>query len=410
MSFGIKAVFVCAILSVTLFLSVASAAEQAKTEILISGNSAFAVDLYKKLGVADGNIFVSPYSITTALAMTYAGARENTEAEMAKTLRFELDQQNLHAEFAHLEAILGEPQKAGHVKLSVANSLWPQNGYAFLDEYVSLIKKHYGVLITAVDYKNATEAARGMINKWVEDRTQDKIKNLIPTGILDALTRLVLVNAIYFKGNWASQFEPSMTREGPFHISGDKAVQVPMMSQERHFRYAETGTHQILEMPYVGGELSMIVLLPRDAGGLKALEDSMTPEKLELWKLGLKSREVLVFLPRFKMTSMFRLDQTLISMGMVDAFSDIKANFAGMDGRPNGLYIGAVIHKAFVEVNEEGTEAAAATAVVMQAKSMPEPPPIFKADHPFIFLIQENSTGSILFMGRVADPAAKADE
>jgi serpin B len=399
-----KAISMHVMLSTILFCSLAFAGEQTNEEILVQDNSAFAIDLYQKLSVADDNIFFSPYSISTALAMTYAGARGNTEKEMSKTLRFSLSQDNLHPAFADIESKLNNLQKAGNVNLSVANSLWPQQDYTFLDDYLSLIKHHYGVSITPVDYKRACETARKMINKWVEDKTQDKIKDLIQPGILDALTRLVLVNAIYFKGNWESQFKPERTKNAPFYVSPDKSVQVPMMTQKREFRYAEIERLKVLELPYEGGELSMIILLPSRADGIRKLESNLTVENLKQWKHRLRKREVLVFLPKFTMTSTFRLDKTLVSMGMVDAFNDSKANFAGMDGRPDWLYIGAVLHKAFVDVNEEGTEAAAATAVVMKARAMPAPPPTFRADHPFLFLICENQTGSILFMGRVNDP------
>ncbi len=378
--------------------------KQTNEQLLVQGNSAFAMDLYQKLRASDGNIFFSPYSILTALAMTYGGARGNTEKEMAKTLRFSLDQENLHSAFAQMESRLIKVQKSGNIKLSVANSLWPQQGYKFLDEYLSLVKKHYGVSITPVDYKHAREAARKMINKWVENKTQDKIKNLIQPGILDALTRLVLVSAIYFKGNWQSQFKVDQTRDAPFHLSSKRSVPAPMMTQREKFRYADLGSFEILELPYVGNEMSMIVLLPKEVDGIKQMEAGLSAKNLEQWKRQLSKREIRVFLPKFKMTSKFRLDQTLVSMGMVDAFNDSKANFAGMDGRPHGLYIGAVIHQAFVDVNEEGTEAAAATAVAMTLKSVPAPPPVFRADHPFIFLIQENRSGSILFMGRVTNP------
>lgn len=401
---GISRAIALSFLSIVLSCSPVSAAEQTNERILVQDNSAFAMDLYQKLRASDGNIFFSPYSISTALAMTYGGARGNTEREMAKTLRFSLDQENLHPAFAQVESRLNKLQKAGNIKLSVANSLWPQQDYKFLDEYLSLAKKYYGVSITPVDYRQAREAAREMINNWVEDKTQGKIKNLIQPGILDALTRLVLVNAIYFKGNWESQFEADKTKDAPFHMPSKKSVQAPMMTQEEKFRYADLEFFEMLELPYVGNEMSMIVLLPKAIDGLTQLEANLSTENLERWKSRLSKRDIVVFLPKFKMTSMFRLDKTLVSMGMVDAFSDSKANFAGMDGRPDGLYIGAVIHKAFVDVNEEGTEAAAATAGGMVQMRMPAPPTVFRADHPFVFLIQENRTGSILFMGRVNAP------
>ncbi|MEE4353794.1 MAG: serpin family protein [Desulfatiglans sp.] len=401
---------VLALLVVLLAVSVTSAKEQrSDVKAAVTSNNAFAMDLYQKLRESDGNIFFSPYSISTALAMTLGGARGNTETEMARTLRFSLGRENLHSALAQVESRLNELQKAGNIKLSIANSLWPQQDYKFLDEYLSLIKKYYGVSITPVDYKRAREEARTMINQWVEDKTQEKIKELIQPGVLDALTRLVLVNAIYFKGNWQSQFRPEKKKDAPFYMPSKKSVQAPMMTQKGKFRYADLGSFEMLELPYVGNEMSMIALLPKKVDGLKQLGADLSAENLKQWKSRLRKRELLVFLPKFKMTSMFRLDKTLVSMGMVDAFSDSKANFAGMDGRPDWLYIGAVIHKAFVDVNEEGTEAAAATAVVMEARGIPAPPPVFRADHPFVFLIQENRTGSILFIGRVTDPT-KAGE
>jgi len=369
----------------------------------VQGNTEFALDLYQKLRTTDGNIFFSPYSISTALAVTYAGARRDTAIQIAQALHFLLDQKQLHPAFALLEAKLGEVGKKGQVQLRIANTLWPQKGYALLEEFLALMKQYYGVLITAVDYGNA-EAARHTINAWVEEKTENKIKDLILPRMLDALTRLVLVNAIYFKGNWASQFDQRLTSDAPFWVTPDDQVQVPTMTQKHKFRYGEGNGLQILELPYAGDDLSMIVLLPEGIGVLAKLEDSLTGENLGRWARNLRETEVEVFLPRFEITFPFRLDDTLKSMGMVDAFSD-RADFSGMDEEP--LYISAVLHKAFLAVNEEGTEAAAATAVIM-ARGPPSLPPIFRADHPFVFLIRENSAGSILFLGKVVNPASRA--
>ncbi len=400
-----KRITLSVIIAMTVSGSMTSSGAQTPEAILVRDNSAFAIDLYHTLGASsDGNLFFSPYSISIALAMTCAGARGNTEREMAETLRFSLDREKLHPAFAGIDSELRKVQENGKVTLSVANSLWPQQGYPFLEDYLSLIKENYGVSITPVDYARASEAARTWINAWVDDKTRQKIRNIIQPGVLDSLTRLVLVNAIYFKGNWERRFESGQTMSAPFHVTPGRTVQAPLMSQKQTFGYGGMDSLQVLELPYVGSELTMIVLLPRSTDGLGQLERSLTVENLNRWRDGIGEREVLVFLPKFTMTSMFRLDQTLVSMGMVDAFSDTAANFAGMDGRPDWLYISGALHKAFVEVNEEGTEAAAATAVVMRPRGIPAPPPTFRADHPFIFLIQENRTGSILFMGRVADP------
>lgn len=373
---------------------------------LVQGDTEFAFDLYGKLKATQGNLFFSPYSISTALAMTYAGARGTTALQMAQALHFSLDQEQLHPAFASLKANLDAVEAKGEIRLRIANALWPQTGYPLLEEFLDLAREYYGALITPLDYGDA-EAARATINTWIEDKTEGKIKNLIPPGVLDALTRLVLSNAIYFKGNWARQFNQQLTRDAPFWPTPDVQVTVPMMTQQQRFRYAESDGLQILELPYAGDDLSMIVLLPGKIDGLAQLEAALTVDNLEKWTGHLWNREVRVFLPRLKMTSQFRLKDALASMGMRDAFSLEKADFSGMDGI-GWLYISAALHKAFIEVNEEGTEAAAATAVVIGLRAQVEPPPTFRADHPFMFLIRENSTGSILFMGRVADPASEA--
>jgi len=368
----------------------------------VQGNTRFALDLYQKLRGTDGNLFFSPYSISTALAMTYAGAREDTQAQMAQALHFLLDQQQLHRAFALLGTKLAEVGRKGHVQLKVANSLWPRQGHKFLKEYLALAKKSYGVRITPVDYGDE-EAARHVINSWVEEKTGNRIKDLIASGVLDRLTRLVLVNAIYFKGDWTSQFDQNLTTESPFWSSPDTRVQVSMMTQKHDFKYAEGDGLQILELPYAGDDLSMLVLLPGEKDGLARLEGSLTLDNLDRWTGALAVTEVELSLPRFELSFPFRLDDTLRSMGMLDAFSE-KADFSGMDGTRE-LFIGAVLHKAFVAVNEQGTEAAAATAVAMQTKALSFPPVVFCADHPFVFLIRANSTGSLLFIGRLLNPA-----
>ncbi len=368
---------------------------------LVRGNQAFALDLYQKLRHNQGNLFFSPYSITTALAMTYAGARGNTETEMAQTLHFKLEQERLHETLAVLQNKLNAVQEEGDVLLSVANALWPQIGYDFLASYLDLVRQFYGVSITSLDYGNP-EVARIQINTWVEDETQGKIKDLIPPGMLDSLTMLVLTNAIYFKGNWANQFDEKRTKDTPFWLTPERAVDASMMTQKRSFRYGGTGGLQVLELPYVGDDLSMVVLLPREIDGLNALEDALTTENLSAWTERIWEQEVEVHLPRFKLSSSFNLGETLVAMGMNDAFGD--ADFSGMTGERD-LYISEVLHKAFVDVNEEGTEAAAATAVIMTRMSLVDMgPTIFKADHPFIFLIRDKFSGSILFLGRVTDP------
>jgi serpin B len=370
--------------------------------IVVEGNTAFALDLYQQLRMQEGNLFFSPYSISTALAMTYAGARGDTESQMAQALHFELGQDVLHPAFAALEAHFAQIQTKGDIAMYVANSLWPQIDYTFLPAFLELCQRFYGVKVTHVNYKGDPQGARQQINAWVEEKTRDKIKELLKPRHVTPLTTLALVNAIYFKGNWASQFDPEDTDDGPFYRLAGDVVKAPMMRQTARFGYHETDGLQVLELPYVGGDLSMIVLLPQKRDGLPALEAALNLDNLALWTQRLHPTKVQVMLPRFKLSGEFDLRKTLQAMGMVDAFD--AADFSGMTGQ-RGLVISEVVHKAFVDVNEEGTEAAAATAVLM-ARSIPPPTPLFRADHPFLFLLRENSTGSVLFMGRVMDPSA----
>ncbi|MCK4339529.1 MAG: serpin family protein, partial [Candidatus Cloacimonetes bacterium] len=256
--------------------------------------------------------------------------------------------------------------------------------------------------VKLVDFIVACEDARNQINEWVEQKTKDKIKELIKPGILDPLTRLVLVNAIYFKGKWEKEFEKKLTKDTPFWLTPEDSIHCPMMQQKGSFNYCENDSLQILELPYLGDDLSMIVLLPREVDGLKKLENCLTIDNLNKW-MNVSYQEIKVYLPKFKITSGFSLGKTLYDMGMTDAFIPYKADFSGMNGSKE-LFISKVIHKAFVDVNEEGTEAAAATAVVMLKAVAPKQPIVFRADHPFVFLIRDNHSGSVLFLGRMVDP------
>lgn len=384
-------------------------AEERSTDLksIVEGNTAFALDLYSVLKKEKGNLFFSPYSISAALAMTYGGARGNTAKEMEKTLHFTLGAKKTHPAFTELDVKLDQIQKKGKLQLHIANSLWPQKDYRFLPEYLSLMKEHYGVFVTPVDYERATEKARKIINKWVEDETKEKIKTIIRQGDLDPLTVLVLVNAIYFKGNWASQFDPDHTTESDFTLLNGQKKQVSMMQQKGKFGYKEIKGAQVLELPYVDKQLSMIVVLPTEPKGILEIENQVLVENLKSWLSRIREQEVKVYLPKFKITwGTFDLKMSLKALGMREAFVFGKADFSGMDGTRT-LFIALVLHKAFVEVNEEGTEAAAATAVVMK-KGVPRIH-TFKADHPFVFLIRDNTTGSILFLGRVLDPSTAKD-
>ena len=367
-------------------------------------NTLFALDLYNQLKMTDGNLFFSPFSIFTALAMTWAGARENTAVQMAETLHFTEKPAQFHRAIGDLISQLNAVQKETDVELSIANAIWAQKGYQFLDEFFRIVQQSYQADLKQVDFSSAAESARQAINTWVEQQTNEKIKDLLPPKVLNALTRLVLVNAIYFKGFWDNQFKSRDTREMEFWLLTEIAVKVPMMHQEHQFGYWENDWLQIIEMPYKEESLSLIVLLPKEKTGITDLEQKLNFENMMAWQSRLRKRKVIVFFPKFKIESQFSLGQTLALMGMPDAFDPELADFSAMVGQKE-LYISAVIHKAFLEVNEEGSEAAAATGVVVSVTSIAPSPPIFKADHPFVFFIRDNKSQSILFLGRVLNPA-----
>jgi serpin B len=399
--------------SLAVMVLVSAVAVQAQTgngeAMVAEGNNKFAIALYDKLRAEKGNLFFSPYSISTALAMTYAGARGQTQAQMADVLYFpvgpnDVNEMQFHSTFGQIIKDLNARGAKGDYELAVANALWGQKGYSFLKDYLALIETNYDGGLNQVDFVSAAEAARQTINDWVQRKTKDKIKDLIPRGMLNSTTRLVLTNAIYFKGRWARQFEKELTREGPFTLLDGQKIDVPMMRQTEEFRYMEAEDFQALEMPYVKDELSMIILLAKNIDGVVDLEKKLTSENLSRWLGELHKQKVVVSIPRFKMTEQFSLADTLRAMGMTDAFSAQTADFSGMDGKQD-LFISAVVHKAFVDVNEEGTEAAAATGIGMAMGAAPQKMPVFRADHPFIFFIRDNNSGSILFIGRVMDPA-----
>jgi len=369
-------------------------------DFVVEANNKFALDFYSNINEKEeGNIFYSPYSISTALAMTYEGARGQTAEEMQSVFYFP-DDDVRRSNFARIYNQLN-PANVPY-QLSTANSLWAQEDYVFLDEYFNVTEKYYGGKVTNLDFIGKTEKSRQTINTWVEDQTNDKIKDLFPQGMIRPDTRLVLTNAIYFKGMWVKQFDKSKTTDQDFRISSDETVRVPMMQRtddEAVFNYTEIDDIQVLEMPYEGDDLSMLILLPKD-DDMDFLEESLTLENLNLWKSGLRSQRVDVHIPKFTFESKYILNDNLKEMGMPTAFTE-GADFSGMTGSRD-LYIGFVIHQAFVDVNEEGTEAAAATGVVILEKSAIMTP-TFHADHPFIFIIQDKE-GNILFLGRVNDP------
>jgi serpin B len=378
-----------------------STSEQAS---LVEANSAFAFELYQALKGEKGNLFYSPYSISLALAMTYAGARGETAEQMANTLQFLLEQERLHPAFNWLDAELakrgeGAEGKDGEgFRLNIVNAIWGQKDYEFLSDFLDVLAENYGAGLRILDFITETEKSRLAINDWVSDQTEGRIEDLIPEGMIDEWTRLVLTNAIYFNAAWAYPFDEKMTADGPFYLLDGGQVTVPMMKQTESFGYTEGKGYQAVELPYDGGELSMVILLP-EAGKFEAFEAGLQAEQVDAIIGDLQFTEVALTMPKFEFDSQFSLKDTLAGMGMPVAFSS-GADFSGMTGNPE-LLISDVVHKAFVAVDEAGTEAAAATAVEMALTSVPPPPIEVTLDHPFIFLIRDIETGAILFVGRV---------
>ena len=373
----------------------------------VAGNTDFAFALYGKLkndpnAVAPkGNLFFSPYSLSTALAMTYAGARGNTEKQMATTLHFTLPGKRLHCAFGALRNQLIQDDKSRGYQLLLANALWGQKGEPFLKEFLDLNQYYYEAGLTLLDFVNETEQSRRTINLWVEEKTNNKIKELIPQGGVDKQTAMVLTNAIYFKGDWKTKFDKKDTKHEDFAISAKEKIEIDMMHIKEKFKYYSDEKMQAIELPYKDNKLSMLVLLPGEIEGLKKIEDTLTTESLNTLLSKMEATKVDVYFPKCKITwGTFALNNALIALGMPNAFHYKTANFSGINGKVNDLFISGVFHKAFIEVNEEGTEATAATAVVIAHDA----PPIFRADHPFILIIKDNRSQSVLFMGRVMNP------
>jgi serpin B len=336
--------------------------------------------------------------------MTFGGARNETEKQMADVLNFSIDQSDLHPTFSELQNYFQKIQEESEFRLNIANALWIEESYELLSEFLELNRKYYDANLFSVDYKNDPEVSRLRINDWVEKKTEEKIKDLLGEGIIDTLTRLILTNTIYFKAEWGRKFDSKKTKDKDFWMTRETKTKVKMMAQKSFFGYYENNDLQILEMSYKGSNLSMIVLLPRKIDGLSKLEEQLNIQSLTEWTSNLSIKHVEVFIPKFTTTRSFNLNKTLISLGMVDAFSD-SADFSGMEPKKE-LKITDVVHKAFIDVDEAGTEAAAATAVVMGIKSAlpPKDIPQFNANHPFLYLIREKQTGTILFMGRLTQP------
>jgi len=376
---------------------------------IVDANSRFALDLYSKYRLKEDNLFFSSYSISSALAMTYEGAKGKTAEEMKIVLHLPNDTEKIHSDFININNQLNHENKL--YNLSIANALWAQEDYPFLENYFRIVENTYGAKATNLNFKTDTENSRITINNWVEDKTNNKIKNLLPQGILTFDTKLVLTNVIYFKANWSNPFNADDTITEKFKINSEESVDTKMMHEQSFFNYGETNNLQILEMDYLGDWLSMIIILPKEIDS-RSVEDSLSTLNLANWKREMKNREVLVTIPKFKFETKYFMARDLREMGMLDAFDPNMANFTGMWNKQNdeNLYISEVIHQTFIEVAEAGTEAAAATAVIIAESAAgpifiePPKPKIFTADHPFIFIIQEKNTGNILFMGKLINP------
>jgi serpin B len=382
---------------------------QADLALLIDGNTAFAFDLYQALKEKDGNLFYSPHSISVALAMTYAGARSDTAEQMADTLEFLLEQERLHPAFNWLDVELasrgeGAQGKDGEgFRLNIVNAIWGQKDYSFLTEFLDVLAENYGAGLRILDFMTEPEKSRITINEWVSDQTEDRIKDLIPQGAIDALTRLVLTNAIYFNAAWEYPFDEDMTADGPFYLLDGGQVTVLMMKQTESFGYAHENGYQAVELLYDGDELSMVILLPA-SGNFEAFEEGLEAQQISDIISDLQLAQVTLTMPKFEFDSEFSLKDTLAEMGMPAAFSE-AADFSGMTGTRD-LCISEVLHKAFVSVDEAGTEAAAATAVIVGETAVPGQSAEVTVNRPFIFLIRDIDTGAVLFVGRVLNPGA----
>ena len=414
---------IAALLCLAVFFCLGGTAQAVKEDVgaIVRGNNAFALELYSRLRDREGNIFFSPCSISLSLAMAYAGSGGDTAEQIAEALHFP-GPDRLHQAFSRLAADLS-PAKGERqgTELRVANGLWAQKGRPFLESFVVLLKRYYRTMPGHADFLLEPEAARKGINAFVEEQTGGKIKEMLGPGTLDMATRLVLADAIYFRGRWQDRFERSETRNAPFMLAPDRKITVAMMSRNGEYNYMENELLQAVELPYEGGRLSMVVLLPKGKGGapfsssltdgagagvyagVGGIEKMLDLEHLKGWLEKMEKREVTVYLPRFRADCGIDLKAPLMSLGIRDAFDSVRADFSGMDGRKGeeGLYLSLALHRASVRVDEEGTEASAATVMSMKIRGMP---PVFRADHPFLFLIRDNHTGCILFMGRVVEP------
>lgn len=370
---------------------------------IVKANNNFGLTIYQEFSREKSNQFLSPISLLMALAMTLEGARSETALVINQVLKLPANEKVRQKGFAQIREIINQPGRKS--KLSLANAIWVQQDFPVLINYLEVIAQYYDGQANNVDFIFQRETARKTINKWAEEKTAGKIKDLIPPGIIDHLTRLILTNAIYFRGLWLLPFNPEFTRPENFYLTEGQTVEVPMMrflGEKARFPYMENEDVQMVEIFYEDQDLSMLILLPRQKD-ISYLENKLTLDLLETWKKRLKEARVDLYLPRFKIDAKYFLKEKLKEMGMGVAFTS-QADFSGINGRKD-LFIQQVIHQAYIEVNEAGTEAAGATGVLVgRTAYTPEKKYIFRADHPFIFFIQEKTSGVILFLGRLSDP------
>ncbi len=376
---------------------------------IASASNEFALALYGRLAESPGNLIFSPFSVAAALGMASAGARGETAAQMQRVLGFAPRPEEAHREFgANIAALNGK--SGGPFELNIANSIWSQEGAPLMPEFLDRVRKEYFGDVKAVDFSGDPGSARAEINRWVEEKTRKRIRELVGPGVFNPLTRLILANAIYFKGYWEEQFPEVFSQLQPFFLEGDRSVEAPLMYVEEEAGHVEAKGAQAIELRYQGGDLTMLVVLPDRKDGLRDLERGLSGKSLNALTSGLRMRKVEIFLPRFRMEpEAIDLTRKLEESGMPLAFDESRADFSGINGTPPGqadsLYVSTVVHKAMVEVNEKGTEAAAATEMRQLSRSASiMPVPVFRADHPFLFAIRDRRSGAILFLGRVADP------
>jgi serpin B len=375
-------------------------------EAISDAMNRFGIEMYLQLLNGADNVFISPYSIFTALSMTYEGARGETASEMASIMHYPDNDTIRRASFARIQNLM--VNGTNDYELTSANKIWPREDYPFMDPFFDLIKEYYYGGIEELDFAGDPEGSRQTINQWVENRTNDRIKDLIPQGVIDPTTVMVLTNAIYFLGTWLYEFNEEETQELSFYLSDGRSIEVETMGMKVKdgLDYYEDSDLQALELPYKGENLSMIVLLPKD-NDVSGMESRLDAEMLDDIISGMGEKEVNVFMPKFEMTVEYKLNNPLIDLGMVRAFQMGMADFSGMNNGYEPLFISDVLHKSFIKVDEEGTEATAATAVVMKNYSGGGDDSVtFRADHPFLFFIMHKETNSVLFMGKVEDPSS----